>query len=152
MADTVLREDNDGVALLTLNRPDKLNALNVELFQELEAHILDIAEQVDVVGCVVLRGAGRCFSAGHDLGDIATGEKLPRPNFQAKVIEALACLPQPVITAATQGRLNWLSLAILFWQTRTRSLLIHMENGRCNQSGVSANGCLGESVSRKPKR
>ena len=99
MANTVLREDNDGVALLTLNRPDKLNALNVELFQELEAHILDIAEQVDEVGCVVLKGAGRCFSAGHDLGDIATGEKLPRPNFQAKVIEALACLPQPVITA-----------------------------------------------------
>ncbi|MFN3239033.1 MAG: enoyl-CoA hydratase/isomerase family protein [Pseudomonadales bacterium] len=99
MSGLVLREDKDGVAYLTLNRPEKLNALNVELFQELEAHINDIGEQIDVVGCVVLKGAGKCFSAGHDLGDIAGGEKLPRPNFQAKVIEALTNLPQPVITA-----------------------------------------------------
>ncbi len=99
MADLVTREDQDGVAYLTLNRPDKLNALNVALFQELESHVHDIANQTDEVGCVVLKGAGRCFSAGHDLGDIAEGEKLPRPNFQAKVIEALADLPQPVITA-----------------------------------------------------
>ena len=48
---------------------------------------------------VILRGAGRCFSAGHDLGDISTGEKLPEPHFQSKVIERLADLPQPVITA-----------------------------------------------------
>jgi enoyl-CoA hydratase/carnithine racemase len=51
------------------------------------------------VRLVILRGAGRCFSAGHDLGDIAAGEKLPRPNFQASVIERLANLPLPVITA-----------------------------------------------------
>lgn len=99
MSGLVLREDKDGVAYLTLNRPEKLNALNVELFQELEAHINNISKQTDVVGCVVLKGAGKCFSAGHDLGDIAGGEKLPRPNFQAKVIEALTNLPQPVITA-----------------------------------------------------
>jgi enoyl-CoA hydratase/carnithine racemase len=99
MSGLVLREDKDGIAYLTLNRPEKLNALNVELFQELEAHINDIGEQIAEVGCVVLRGAGKCFSAGHDLGDIAGGEKLPRPNFQAKVIEALTNLPQPVITA-----------------------------------------------------
>lgn len=99
MSGLVLREDKDGVAYLILNRPEKLNALNVELFQELEAHINNISKQTDVVGCVVLKGAGKCFSAGHDLGDIAGGEKLPRPNFQAKVIEALTNLPQPVITA-----------------------------------------------------
>jgi enoyl-CoA hydratase len=99
MADLVLREDRDGVACLTLNRPDKLNALNVELFAELEAHVDAVAGQTDAVGCVVVRGAGRCFSAGHDLGDIATGEKLPRPHFQASVIERLADLPQPVVTA-----------------------------------------------------
>ena len=99
MTDLVMREDIDNIAVLTLNRPDKLNALNVALFQNLLDHIKDIAVQADSIGCVVLKGAGRCFSAGHDLGDIAAGEKLPRPNFQAKVIEALTELPQPVISA-----------------------------------------------------
>jgi enoyl-CoA hydratase len=51
------------------------------------------------VGVVVVRGAGRCFSAGHDLSDIAAGERLPRPNFQAGIIERLANLPLPVISA-----------------------------------------------------
>ena len=99
MTDLVIRQDIDGIALLTLNRPDKLNALNVALFKELRAHAKDIACQPDEIGCVVIKGAGRCFSAGHDLGDIAAGEKLPRPNFQAKVIEVLTQLPQPVISA-----------------------------------------------------
>ncbi len=99
MSDVVTREDKDGVAWLTLNRPDKLNALNVPLFKALEDHADAIANQTNEIGCVVLRGAGRCFSAGHDLGDIAEGEKLPRPNFQAKVIEKLCALPQPVVTA-----------------------------------------------------
>lgn len=95
----VKREDNEGITTLWLNRPDKLNALNVPLFQDLETHINAITDDVENVGCVVLRGTGKCFSAGHDLGDIATGEKLPRPNYQSHVIEALAKLPQPVITA-----------------------------------------------------
>ena len=46
-----------------------------------------------------MRGAGKCFSAGHDLKDIAAGEAPPEPNFQAHVIERLANLPQPVISA-----------------------------------------------------
>jgi enoyl-CoA hydratase len=99
MTDLVLRTDSDGLTTLTLNRPDKLNSLNVEVFEALDAHVDAIAGQTDSVGIVVLRGSGRCFSAGHDLGDIATGEKLPRPNFQSHVIEKLASLPQPVITA-----------------------------------------------------
>jgi len=51
------------------------------------------------VGLVIVRGAGRCFSAGNDLSDIAAGKGLPRPNFQAQIIEKLANLPQPVISA-----------------------------------------------------
>lgn len=94
----VIREDRDRAAILTLNRPDKLNALNVALFIALNEHLKTIREQVDQVAMVVVRGAGRCFSAGHDLGDIATGEKLPEESFQAKVIERLANLPMPVIT------------------------------------------------------
>jgi len=92
----VLREDRDGVAWLTLNRPDKLNALSLELFGELEAHVGAIAAD-EGVRVVVLKGAGRGFSAGNDLGGLAEGRDPPRPNFQAQVIEALASLPQPVI-------------------------------------------------------
>jgi enoyl-CoA hydratase/carnithine racemase len=97
MTKTVLRNDRDGVAHLMLNRPDKLNALNMEVFQALEAHVKDIAYRP--VRAVVLRGAGRCFSAGHDLRDIATGEKPPRANYQSHVIQMLADLPLPVISA-----------------------------------------------------
>lgn len=98
MSDLVLREDRDGAVTLTLNRPDKLNALNVELFKALDDHVANL-EADPSVRLVILRGAGKCFSAGHDLTDIAAGEKLPRPNFQASVIERLADLPLPVITA-----------------------------------------------------
>ena len=98
MSDLVLREDRDGAVTLTLNRPDKLNALNVPLFKALDDHVAAI-EADKSARLVILRGAGKCFSAGHDLGDIAVGEKLPRPNFQASVIERLADLPLPVITA-----------------------------------------------------
>jgi enoyl-CoA hydratase/carnithine racemase len=99
MSSLVVREDKDGLASLTLNRPEKLNALNVELFSALDNHVAQLAREERTIGVVVVRGAGRCFSAGHDLADIATGEKLPRPNFQAGIIERLANLPQVVISA-----------------------------------------------------
>ena len=99
MSATVLRNDAGGVATLTLNRPAKLNALNVGVFEELAAHIGAISRATDTIGAVVLRGAGRCFSAGHDLADLQEGEALPSPHFQADVIEAFAHLPQPTIVA-----------------------------------------------------
>ena len=60
MNDVVLRSDKDGCATLTINRPDKLNALNVEVFVALDAHVRTLATQTDTVGLVILRGAGRC--------------------------------------------------------------------------------------------
>jgi enoyl-CoA hydratase len=69
------------------------------MFIELRSHVDRIANETDRVGAVVVRGAGKCFSAGHDLNDIAAGERPPKPNFQADTIEALANLPQPVISA-----------------------------------------------------
>ncbi len=99
MPGLVLREDRNGLTTLVLNRPDKLNALNVEMFVELREHIERISAETDRVGLVIVRGAGKCFSAGHDLGDIAKGERPPRPHFQSETIERLANLPQPVISA-----------------------------------------------------
>ena len=96
---TVLRSDDDGLTTLTLNRPEKLNSLNTQMFEELSAYIDDVSHSTDTIGCVVLRGGGRCFSAGHDLGDIGKGESGAHLHLQATVIERLANLPQPVITA-----------------------------------------------------
>lgn len=99
MSDLVIREDKGAAAHLILNRPDKLNSLNVPVFQALDAHVRAIAADPSQCAVVVVRGAGKCFSAGHDLADIAAGEKLPEPNYQSKVIERLANLPLPVISA-----------------------------------------------------
>lgn len=96
----VLREDRDGLATLTLNRPDKLNALTPGSFVALRAHLDAIAAD-ESIGCVVLAGAGRSFCAGHDLGSISEGEKAPSKHFESATVEALERLPQPTI-----GRLH----------------------------------------------
>jgi enoyl-CoA hydratase/carnithine racemase len=67
MSDTLLLEINDGIALVTLNRPDRLNALNFALIDRLMA-ALDAIETDDGVRAVILTGAGeRAFSAGADI-------------------------------------------------------------------------------------
>ena len=64
----ILREDRDhGIAILSLNRPAALNALSPALFVALRAEVDRIAQEVESVGCVILRGEGRSFSAGNDL-------------------------------------------------------------------------------------
>jgi enoyl-CoA hydratase/carnithine racemase len=99
MTELVLNERRGPAVHLILNRPDKLNSLNVGVFEALDAHVRALADDPGDAAVVVVRGAGRCFSAGHDLGDIAAGERLPEPNFQSKVIERLAGLALPVISA-----------------------------------------------------
>ena len=98
MSDLVMRTDDDGLCWLTLNRPEKLNSLTVALFKELRAHILDLKKD-NSVGCVILRGAGKCFSAGHDLGDIAEGEAVPSAGWHSETLRLMEKLPVPVISA-----------------------------------------------------
>ena len=92
----VLRSDADGVATLTLNRPDKLNALTPGSFVALREH-LDALAGDESVRCVVLAGAGRSFCAGHDLGSIASGERAPSKHYEPETVDALEQLPQPTI-------------------------------------------------------
>ncbi|MDB9876597.1 enoyl-CoA hydratase/isomerase family protein [Pseudomonadales bacterium] len=99
----ILREDrNHGITILSLNRPEALNALSPALFMALRAEVDRIAQEVESVGCVILRGEGRSFSAGNDLKAIQSGQKPPSAHFQAETLEAIERLPQPVI-AAVQG-------------------------------------------------
>lgn len=102
MAPLVIREDDNGLAILTLNRPEALNALSPALFVELRAHIDAIAGSTETIGCVILCGKGRSFSAGNDLKAIQSGEVAPSRHFQAETLDAIEQLPQPVI-AAVQG-------------------------------------------------
>ncbi len=98
MAELVKLESRGGAAHLVLNRPDKLNALTVGMFAELRRAIEDLQND-KTVSCVVIRGEGRCFSAGHDLGDIATGEDVPSKGWHSETLRMLERLPQPVIAA-----------------------------------------------------
>lgn len=92
----VLRNDRDGRATLTLNRPDKLNALTPGVFVALHDHLEAIAAD-ESVHCVVLEGAGRSFCAGHDLAAIATGERAPSRHYEPETVDLLEALPQPTI-------------------------------------------------------
>jgi enoyl-CoA hydratase len=101
MTALVLREDRDGIATLTLNRPDKRNALNLALWGELDAHITAIRGAGEAIGVVVLNANGPIFCAGNDLKE--RGAKAPERHYQASVITRLATLPQPVIVAVQGG-------------------------------------------------
>ena len=98
MNDLVRRDDFDGWAQLTLNRPDKLNALTVGVFAELRRHVIALKTDENV-RCVVLRGAGKCFSAGHDLADIAEGEAPPSRGWHSETLRLMERLPMPVVAA-----------------------------------------------------
>jgi len=93
----ILRHDSAGLCTLTLNRPDKLNALDTRSFEELDAHLAALEQATDSVGCVVLRGAGRGFCAGADLG--AIGAAPVAKSYKPRIVERLATLPQPLVAA-----------------------------------------------------
>lgn len=101
MTDTLLSADLDGLCTLTLNRPEKLNALDTALFRRLDEECARLESRGDSIGCVILRANGRSFCAGADL-KAASGEPAPTPIFKPSVIERLSQLPQPVI-ACVQG-------------------------------------------------
>jgi enoyl-CoA hydratase len=70
MADFLTVEVSDRIALVAINRPDKLNALNTATIAELGACITDLGSRDDV-GCVILTGAGRAFVAGADIAELS---------------------------------------------------------------------------------
>jgi len=100
MKDLVLREDKGGAAILTLNRPEKLNALCKDMVERLDEHVDTIARETRTVGLVILRGAGGNFSSGHDMKEVVAQVKAhAKPHYYVEVIDKVANLPQPVISA-----------------------------------------------------
>lgn len=99
MTQRISRLDHNGVCTLTLDRPDKHNALDTLAFEALAGHLASLERDDGTVGCVVIRGAGKSFCAGADLHALADGSQKPPPGFKPSVIDRLAKLERPVIAA-----------------------------------------------------
>ncbi len=100
----VLVEIDDSFAYLTLNRPEKRNALSLETMEELHAALQAVGEN-SAVQVVIVRAKGPVFSAGHDLSEMVDRELETYRNLFdvcVKMMEKIQAIPQPVI-AAVQG-------------------------------------------------
>jgi enoyl-CoA hydratase/carnithine racemase len=96
----LLREDQDGVVTLTLNRPAHFNALSEEMLTALQSAFDDIAGD-ERIRCVILGAAGQAFCAGHDLKEMRAN---PRQEYYealfarcSRVMRSIVNLPVPVI-------------------------------------------------------
>lgn len=108
-ATILLREDRDGIALLTLNRPSARNALSEELIAALAA-AFDAIGRDGSVRAVILAANGTAFSAGHDLKQLTARRSDPdggRTYFRqimtacSAMMQAIVALPQPVIACVS---------------------------------------------------
>ena len=98
-------QDEQGIATITLNRPDRLNALTFEVYRELTDKFAALREQRDV-RVVVITGTGRAFCSGGDVRDII-GELFSRDmeglleftRMTCELIRNIRALPKPVIAS-----------------------------------------------------
>ena len=79
MATVMLEKRDDGVALITLNRPERLNAFGEDLLERLVGALEECEDDPDV-RCVALTGAGRGFSAGADINNMSASGERRRPG------------------------------------------------------------------------
>ncbi|MGC9418378.1 MAG: enoyl-CoA hydratase [Rhodovulum sp.] len=107
MSEILIREDADGIATLTMNAPDRLNALSDAMLAALQAQI-DALVKDRTTRVVILKANGKAFCAGHDLKEMQAGRQAEdggRAYFAdlfarcARVMTGLMRLPQPVIAA-----------------------------------------------------
>src|SRR5882757_7433977 len=96
----IIAERHDGVALITLNRPDKLNALSFGLMSEVGDALTEY-ESDDAIKAVILTGAGeRAFSAGadiHEMAGLSSEELATRQDVRGRATWHVATFGKPLI-------------------------------------------------------
>ena len=131
----LLREDKAGIATLTLNRPQKYNALSSDLLAALLQALVEI-EQDENVRVVVLAGSGKAFCAGHDLGEMRedTDHDTIAALFDlcSQVMLKLSQIPQPVI-----ARVQGMATAAGCQLVATCDLAIAAEGAKFATSGIN---------------
>ena len=100
MADEILASTADHVCTITLNRPEKRNALNADMISQLRAALARVASNAEV-RAVVLRANGPAFCAGLDLGEMAAQREAGEADLGGLevVLHELEEIPQPTIAA-----------------------------------------------------
>ena len=102
----LLRDEKNGVCSLTLNRPNKRNALSRELLNELQNAFKDIAAD-KTIKVIIISGTGPVFSSGHDLNEIRDDpsytQMLNLFNQCSEMMITMKNLPQPIIAKVNGG-------------------------------------------------
>jgi enoyl-CoA hydratase len=99
MSETILMERDGRVAILTVNRPDKLNALNDQVREDMLAALAQIESDAEI-GVVVITGAGeKSFIAGADIGEFAGRTPFDQRHAMRspRIFDVMASFPKPVI-------------------------------------------------------
>lgn len=148
MTNVLLIDRRDGVATLTLNRPESMNSLSIELKVALHDALTEVAAD-EAVRAVVLTGAGRGFCAGQDLREhvalLESGSPAPLATVTEHynpIVLALASMPKPVI-AAVNGMAAGAGAGLAFacdfrFAAQSASFLLAFANiGLALDSGVS---------------
>jgi enoyl-CoA hydratase/carnithine racemase len=98
MSGVLLAERDGALAVLTLNRPEKRNALSIELRRALAAALAELAAD-DTVACVLLTGAGSAFCSGMDISQFGgdAGHKRQLVDSSIACFDAVARFPKPLV-------------------------------------------------------
>jgi enoyl-CoA hydratase len=99
--ETLTYDVADRIATITVNRPDKLNALNARVIQELGLAV-DAARQSDDVGAIILTGAGRAFIAGADISELEKHNAMAMKHVSqmgSEVFKRFETSPKPTVAA-----------------------------------------------------
>ena len=124
----IILERKEGVATLTLSRPEKLNAINRKMMEELESAVVEIVKDRDM-RVLVITGAGRAFCSGADVGDMAQAaapiDVRHWTQIAHKTILALTDLEKPVI-----AKVNGVAVGIGCSLALSADIIIASENAQ----------------------
>jgi len=123
----IILEKKEGVATLTLNRPEKLNAINRKMTEELENAMAEISKDKDV-RVLVITGAGRAFCSGADVSDMTEATPVESRHWvheANKIILAVTELEKPVI-----AKVNGFAVGIGCSLALSADMIIASENAQ----------------------
>ncbi|MBT8410754.1 MAG: enoyl-CoA hydratase/isomerase family protein, partial [Octadecabacter sp.] len=100
--ETIIVDIADDVALITLNRPDALNALNTKLLGELTKALAE-ADKSDKVRCIIITGSEKAFAAGADIKEMAEQSfvDMYKANFFGDECDRFLKVRKPIIAAVS---------------------------------------------------